>query len=140
MVTLNCNKEQVRVQNLKLGNYKIDEIIFDQSPKSHTINYEGKTRNLVEYYKDELENCIAKEDIELGEKLMAEIEYKEKLLKKLKNKNTILIQTYNQAYYINSKIVTFQQNEKKLKKGEGAKSSFADFKYFQTVNYNFQIK
>ena len=33
------------------GNYKIDEIIFDQSPKTHTINYQGKTRNLIEYYK-----------------------------------------------------------------------------------------
>ena len=33
------------------GNYKIDEIIFDQSPKTHTINYQGKTRKLVEYYK-----------------------------------------------------------------------------------------
>ena len=32
-------------------NYKIDEIIFDQSPLTHNINYEGKTRNLIEYYK-----------------------------------------------------------------------------------------
>ena len=35
----------------KKGNFKIDEIIFDRTPKTHTINYEGKTRNLVEYYK-----------------------------------------------------------------------------------------
>ena len=33
------------------GNYKLDEIIFDQSPKTHTINYEGKTLKLVDYYK-----------------------------------------------------------------------------------------
>ena len=31
-------------------NYRIDEIKFDISPKNHTINYSGKTRNLVEYY------------------------------------------------------------------------------------------
>ena len=34
----------------KKGNYYIDEIIFDQSPKTHTINYQSKTRNLVQYY------------------------------------------------------------------------------------------
>ena len=31
-------------------NYRIDEINFDISPKNQTINYSGKTRNLVEYY------------------------------------------------------------------------------------------
>ena len=32
-------------------NYKIDEIIFDQSPNTHMINYSGKSRKLTEYYK-----------------------------------------------------------------------------------------
>ena len=32
-------------------NYKIDDILFDNSPKNTTINYEGKTINLIEYYK-----------------------------------------------------------------------------------------
>ena len=31
-------------------NYRIDEINFDLSPKSQTINYSGKTRTLVEYF------------------------------------------------------------------------------------------
>ena len=31
-------------------NYHIDEINFDLSPKTHSINYSGKTRTLVEYY------------------------------------------------------------------------------------------
>ena len=32
-------------------NHKIDGIVFDQSPKTHTINYKGKSHNLIEYYK-----------------------------------------------------------------------------------------
>ena len=31
-------------------NYKIDDIIFDKSPKNTTINYEGKTINLINFY------------------------------------------------------------------------------------------
>ena len=31
-------------------NYKIDDIIFEKSPKNTTINYEGETINLVKYY------------------------------------------------------------------------------------------
>ena len=33
------------------GNFRIDDIDFDHSPSNQTINYEGKSRNLVEYYK-----------------------------------------------------------------------------------------
>ena len=32
-------------------NHKIDDIIFDQNPETHTINFKGKTRNLLDYYK-----------------------------------------------------------------------------------------
>ena len=31
-------------------NYKIDDILFDKTPKNVTINYEGKTINLIDYY------------------------------------------------------------------------------------------
>jgi len=31
-------------------NYRIDDIIFDRSPKTQTFNYEGKSINLIEYY------------------------------------------------------------------------------------------
>jgi len=31
-------------------NYRIDDIIFDRSPRTQTFNYEGKTINLVDYY------------------------------------------------------------------------------------------
>ena len=31
-------------------NYRIDDIIFDRSPKTQTFNYEGKTINLIDYY------------------------------------------------------------------------------------------
>ena len=31
-------------------NYRIDDILFDRSPKKQTFNYEGKTVNLIEYY------------------------------------------------------------------------------------------
>ena len=33
------------------GNFRIDDIDFDLSPSNKMINYEGKSRNLVEYYK-----------------------------------------------------------------------------------------
>ena len=32
-------------------NYRIDDILFNKTPENTTINYEGKTINLVEYYK-----------------------------------------------------------------------------------------
>ena len=31
-------------------NYKIDDILFDRTPKNQTINYDGKTINLIKYY------------------------------------------------------------------------------------------
>ena len=31
-------------------NYRIDDILFDRSPKKQTFNYDGKTVNLIEYY------------------------------------------------------------------------------------------
>ena len=33
-------------------NHKIDDILFDKNPKNTTFNYNGKTVNLIEYYKD----------------------------------------------------------------------------------------
>ncbi len=31
-------------------NYKIDDILFDRTPRNQTINYEGKSINLIKYY------------------------------------------------------------------------------------------
>ena len=48
-------KEDLKGRPFKIsyrkGNFRIDDIDFDHSPRNHTINYEGKSRNLVEYYK-----------------------------------------------------------------------------------------
>ena len=48
-------KEDLRKRSFKVSyakrNYIIDDIIFDRSPKKQTFNYEGKTIDLVEYYK-----------------------------------------------------------------------------------------
>ena len=48
-------KEDLKGRSFKVsykkGNFKIDDIDFDHSPSNQTINYEGKSRNLVEYYK-----------------------------------------------------------------------------------------
>jgi len=48
-------KEDLRKRSFKVSyakrNYIIDDIIFDRSPKTQTFNYEGKSINLIEYYK-----------------------------------------------------------------------------------------
>ena len=33
-------------------NYKIDDVLFDRSPKLQTFNYEGETINLIKYYEE----------------------------------------------------------------------------------------
>ena len=47
-------KEELKGRSFKVSyakrNYKIDDILFDRSPKNQTFNYEGKSVNLVEYY------------------------------------------------------------------------------------------
>ena len=48
-------KEDLKGRPFKIsyrkGNFRIDDIDFDLSPSNQVINYEGKSRNLVEYYK-----------------------------------------------------------------------------------------
>ena len=47
-------KEELKGRSFKVSyakrNYKIDDILFDRSPKNQTFNYEGQSVNLVEYY------------------------------------------------------------------------------------------
>ena len=47
-------RENLKPRSFKVSyakrNYKIDDICFDKNPKNTTINYEGKTINLIEYY------------------------------------------------------------------------------------------
>ena len=55
-------------------NYRIDDIIFDRSPKTQTFNYEGKTINLIDYYEiahniKESENIIINFIIEPNENI-----------------------------------------------------------------------
>ena len=42
--------------------YIIDEIIFDRNPSNKTINYEGKSINLIEYYNKAYKKTIKNED------------------------------------------------------------------------------
>ena len=47
-------RENLKPRSFKVSyakrNYKIDDICFDKNPKNTTINYEGKTINLIQYY------------------------------------------------------------------------------------------
>ena len=47
-------KEELVGKSFKVSyakrNYRIDDILFDRSPKTQTFNYEGSTKNLIEYY------------------------------------------------------------------------------------------
>ena len=67
------NKEDQKEINTKLKglsfkvcyakrHYIIDEIIFDRNPSNTTINYEGKSINLIEYYKKAYKKTIKNED------------------------------------------------------------------------------
>jgi hypothetical protein len=97
-------------------------------------------RLLIEKYKSDLENCMPQEDIKIENNLISEILVKEKELSKLKEKNNMLKQKYNYFYQRNIKNVVFEKGNKKRKKSEAGKSSFADLHYFQSVFYNTQIK
>ena len=97
-------------------------------------------RLLIEKYKSDLENCMPQEDIKIENNLISEILVKERELSKLKEKNNMLKQKYNYFYQRNIKNVVFEKGNKKRKKSEAGKSSFADLHYFQSVFYNTQIK
>ena len=47
-------KDELITKSFKVSyakrNYRIDDILFDRSPKKQTFNYDGKTVNLIEYY------------------------------------------------------------------------------------------
>ena len=142
----NRKKEKGRIDEYIKNNImnEPDELIqiikFLEDQNRFLLKQNENKRILIEKYKDDLEHCIPKEDIEIEKKITAEISIKEKLLYKLKQKNEILTQKYNYIYNINLKNDIFKKSTKKPKKGEVGKSSFADFNYFQTINYNFQIK
>ena len=118
----------------------IEIISFLEDQNRFLLKQNENKRILIEKYKDDLENCIPKEDIEIQNKIIAEVAIKEKILAKIKHRNDILTQQYNYLFNINLKNDIFKKTKKKPKKGEVDKSSFADFNYFQTIHYNFQIK
>ena len=142
----NRKKEKGRIDEYIKNNImnEPDELIqiikFLEDQNRFLLKQNENKRILIEKYKDDLEHCIPKEDIEIEKKITAEISIKEKLLYKLKQKNEIIKQKDNYIYNINLKNDIFKKSTKKPKKGEVGKSSFADFNYFQTINYNFQIK
>ena len=112
-------------------------ITFLEDQNRFLLRQNENKRMLIETYKDELETCVPEEEVEIGKKLMAEIEEKEKYLLELKHKNVLLKEKFKDEY--NQNLVNNQFKELRKLNRSDAHSSFADFKYFQTVNYNFQI-
>ena len=97
--------------------------------------------DLIEKYKEKLENFLPPEISESLEKNNNNIETKGKELEKLKQKNSMLETKFIHFYNIISKENLFQKKDKaSSKKDDDIKSSFQDLTYFQTVNYNNLIK
>ena len=118
----------------------IQIIIFLEDQNRFLLRQNENKRILIEKYKEELENLVPKEEIDLEKKVMDEIVVKKKELEKVKFRYNVLEEQYNQIFNINLKNDIFKKVQKKPKKSDAGKSSFADFNYFQTVNYNFKIK
>ena len=153
---INTKKGKIRKKDIEKEKERMEEYIknnilnepeelleiinFLEDQNRFLLRQNENKRILIEKYKDDLENCISKEDIEIEKKIISEVAIKEKIFAKLKHKNDILTQKYNYLFNINLKNDIFKKTSKKPKKGEVCKSSFADFNYFQTVHYNFQIK
>ena len=118
----------------------IQIIVFLEDQNRFLLRQNENKRILIENYKDDLENCIPKDEIELEKKIIALIAIREKELEKIKKRHNILKEKYNYIFNMNTKNDMFKKTQKKPKKSEAGKSSFADFNYFQRINYNFQIK
>lgn len=118
----------------------IEIIKFLEDQNRFLLKQNENKRILIEKYKDDLENFTSQEEIDIENKIIAEIKVKEKELSKLKQQNNILTEKYKYIINVNSKNDVFKLEPKKPKKSEAGKSSFADFNYFQTINYNFLIK
>ena len=118
----------------------IEIIKFLEDQNRFLLKQNENKRILIEKYKDDLENCIPQEEIDIEKKIIAEVIVKERELSKLKQQYNILTEKYKYIFNVNSKNDVFKLEPKKPKKSEAGKSSFADFNYFQTINYNFQIK
>ena len=118
----------------------IQIITYLEDQNRFLLSQNENKRNLIEKYKDDLETYISKEDIEIEKKIIDEIAEKEKELTKIKYRHYILKEEYNRIYNIKLQEDLIKKNQKKKKISDGGKSSFADFNYFQTLNYNFQIK
>ena len=104
------------------------------------LNEDRKKLDLIEKYKEILENTITPDDIEFEGKLMKNIEFSEKELNKIKKKNLLLLQRYNYYHNLNKSEDLFTQKNPSKKREDEQKSSFQDLAYFQKVNYNFLIK
>ena len=142
------NKEKERQQILEKIKKNVfsrpEEIIkiikFLEDQNGLLLKQNENKRLLIEKYKADLENYIPQEEIEIENKLNSEILVKQRELSKIKQKNNILNQKYNYFYHTIIKNSIFEKENKKRKKSEGGKSSFADLNYFQTLDYNTQIK
>ena len=100
----------------------------------------NKTKNdLIEKYKEILEQNISQEDIDFDERIKENIKLNEKELAKLKEKNLILTKEFDSYNNMLSKTELFKI-KKKNKKADVQMSSFLDLKFFQKMNYNNLIK
>ena len=141
------NKKKLEESNNKTKTFftSDDEFIdIFKSSEEHNRALLIKNRTkfeIIEKYKEKLENIIPPEDIAFYERYSKIIEIKEKELLKLKQNNLMLNTKYMYFYNKVSKSHLFQKKEKSSsKKDDDIKSSFQDLAYFQTINYNKIIK
>ena len=139
------NKKKLDEPNTKTFFTSDDEFI-DVFKSSEEYNRALLRKNrikldLIEKYKEKLENLITPEDIESYERYNKIIKINEKELLRLKQNNLMLNTKYMYYYNKVSKEHLFQKKEKSSsKKDDDIKSSFQDLTYFQTINYNKLIK
>ena len=139
------NKKKLEESNTKTFFTSDDEFIniFKSSEEyNRALLRKNRTKlDLIEKYKEKLENIISIEDIESYERYNKIIEANEKELLKLKQNNLMLNTKYMYFYNKVSKEHLFQKKDKSSsKKDDDIKSSFQDLTYFQIINYNKLIK
>ena len=139
------NKKKLDEPNTKTFFTSDDEFIdIFKSSEEYNRALLRKNRiklDLIEKYKEKLENLIPPEDIKSFERYNKIIKINEKELLRLKQNNLMLNTKYMYYYNKVSKEHLFQKKEKSSsKKDDDIKSSFQDLTYFQTINYNKLIK
>ena len=139
------NKKKLDEPNTKTFFTSDDEFIdIFKSSEEYNRALLRKNRiklDLIEKYKEKLENLIPPEDIESYERYNKIIKINVKELLRLKQNNLRLNTKYMYYYNKVSKEHLFQKKENSSsKKDDDIKSSFQDLTYFQTINYNKLIK